>query len=414
MIYLKLINGFKKNIYLLKFNAMKKITSLLLAFIVISSCSVKQAQNQLSSGNYDEAILTTANNLRNNKDKKRKQDLIYLLEEAYAKAKERDEREIDLLAKDANPANLERIFNTYLQMNERQEIIRPLLPLRLMNENREAKFPFENYSDQIVSSKNALSKYLYNNALNRVMLGDKMQSRQAYDDLLYLESINPNFKDTKKLLGDAQFKGTDFVNVSLRNETNILIPQQLQNDLLDFSTYGLNDKWTAYHNVKQKNINYDYGLIVNFRQINISPEQIKEKEFFREKEIKDGKKKLLDARGRVVKDSLGRDVMVDNIKIVKVRVNEFRQFKACQVTAKVDYVDNKSNQLLETFPLASEFVFENFYAKIRGDRRALDEDYKYVNNKPVPFPSSEQMVYDTGEDLKTRLKNIISRNRFRK
>ena len=393
---------------------MKKITSLLLAFIVISSCSVKQAQNQLSSGNYDEAIMTTANNLRNNKDKKRKQDLIYLLEEAYAKAKERDEREIDLLAKDANPANLERIYNTYLQMNERQEIIRPLLPLKLMNENREAKFPFENYSDQIVSSKNALSKYLYNNALNRVMLGDKMQARQAYDDLIYLESINPNFKDTKKLLGDAQFKGTDFVNVSLRNETNILIPQQLQNDLLDFSTYGLNDKWTAYHNVKQKNINYDYGLIVNFRQINISPEQIKEKEFFREKEIKDGKKKLLDARGRVVKDSLGRDVMVDNIKIVKVRVNEFRQFKACQVTAKVDYVDNKSNQLLETFPLASEFIFENFYAKIRGDRRALDEGYKYVNNKPVPFPSSEQMVYDTGEDLKAKLKNIIARNRFRK
>ena len=393
---------------------MKKITSLLLAFIVISSCSVKQAQNQLSSGNYDEAIMTTANNLRNNKDKKRKQDLIYLLEEAYAKAKERDEREIDLLAKDANPANLERIYNTYLQMNERQEIIRPLLPLKLMNENREAKFPFENYSDQIVSSKNALSKYLYNNALNRVMLGDKMQARQAYDDLIYLESINPNFKDTKKLLGDAQFKGTDFVNVSLRNETNILIPQQLQNDLLDFSTYGLNDKWTAYHNVKQKNINYDYGLIVNFRQINISPEQIKEKEFFREKEIKDGKKKLLDARGRVVKDSLGRDVMVDNIKLVKVRVNEFRQFKACQVTAKVDYVDNKSNQLLETFPIASEFIFENFYAKIRGDRRALDEGYTYTNNKLVPFPSSEQMVYDTGEDLKAKLKNIIARNRFRK
>lgn len=392
---------------------MKKITSLFL-FFVFMACGVKNTQRELASGNYDEAIYTAVSNLQNNKDKKRKQDYIKLLELAFAKAKERDEIAIDLLAKDANPANLERIYNTYLTMNSRQESIKPLLPLRVMSENREAKFKFDNYSDQIVSSKNALSKYLYNSALNLVMLGDKMQARKAYDDLIYLESINPGFKDTKKLMADAQSKGTDFVNVSTRNETNMVIPQQLQNDLLDFSTYGLNDKWTAYHSIKQKNIHYDYGLIVNFRQINISPEQIKEKEFNREKQIVDGKKKLLDTRGNVVKDSLGRVVMVDNIKIVKVRVNEFRQSKACQVTAKVDYVDNKTNQLIETFPLASEFIFENFYAKIRGDKRALDQGYTYSNNKPVPFPSNEQMVYDSGEDLKAKLKNIMIRNRFRK
>ena len=65
----------------------------------------------------------------------------------------------------------------------------------------------------------------------------------------------------------------------------MMIPARLQSDLLDFSTFGLNDKWTVYHSNRLKNISYDYGLIVNFRQIAISPEQIKEKELIKQIEL---------------------------------------------------------------------------------------------------------------------------------
>jgi len=144
---------------------------------------------------------------------------------------------------------------------------------------------------------------------------DKMTVRRAYDDLVYLESINPGYKDVNKLMDEARFKGTDFVMVSTKNETNMIIPARLQDDLLDFSTYGLNDKWTVYHNNRQKGITYDYGLIVNFRQINISPEQVKEKQFDKEKVIKDGQKNLLDSNGNVVKDNSGNPIQVDNMKL---------------------------------------------------------------------------------------------------
>jgi len=177
----------------------------------------------------------------------------------------------------------------------------------------------------------------------------------------------------------------------------------------------LNDKWTVYHSNRLKDITYDYGLIVNFRAINISPEQIKEKEFIKEKQIKDGLKTLLDANGNVVRDSLGNPIKVDNFKTIRVNIYEFRQFKATQVTAKVDYIDLKSNQLIETFPLASEFVFEHIYATYNGDRRACDDSYlPFFDRRSVPFPSNEQMVYDSGEDLKAKLKDIIFRNKFRR
>lgn len=394
---------------------MKKITLLLAFLLVISSCAKRETRNMLTSGDYDGAIINAVNGLQGNKNTKGKQDYVYMLEEAFAKAGERDLRNIATWFKDANPRNLEQIYDTYINLNKRQEMIRPLLPLKLLKEGRDAKFPFSDYSDQIVSSKNALAKYLYDNSKALLATKDKMSFRRAYDDLVYLNQLSPNFKDVSQLIETAKFKGTDFVNVYTKNETNMVIPVRLQDDLLDFSTYGLNDKWTVYHSNKVKGIDYDYGMIVNFRQINISPEQVKEKEFQKEKQIKDGVKNLIDANGNVVKDSLGNPIKVDNLKTVSISIYEFAQFKACQVTAKVDYIDFKSNQLIDTFPLASEFTFNHIYSRYKGDKRACEQDY-YPNfdRRAVPFPSNEQMVYDTGEDLKGKLKTIISRNKFRK
>lgn len=367
------------------------------------------------SGEYDGAISNAVNGLKGNKNAKGKQDYVYMLEEAYAKANERDLRNISAWFKDANPRNLEQIYDTYVNLNIRQELVRPLLPLRLLKEGRDAKFIFSDYSDQIVSSKNALVKHLYDNSKALLTTKDKMTFRRAYDDLVYLNELSPNYKDVAQLTETARIKGTDYVNVYTKNETNMVIPVRLQSDLLDFSTFGLNDKWTVYHSNKVKGIDYDYGLILNFRQITISPEQVKEKEFYKEKQIKDGVKNLIDANGNIVKDSLGKPIKVDNFKTIKATIYEFSQFKSAQVTAKVDYVDFKSNQLLDTFPLASEFVFNYVYAKYSGDKRATDESY-YPNfdRRAVPFPSNEQMVYDSGQDLKAKLKDIIVRNKIRK
>jgi hypothetical protein len=394
---------------------MKKITSLLILLILLSSCGKRQTREMLTSGDYDNAIQNAVEGLRGNKTAKGKQDYVYMLEEAFAKAKERDLRNINVWFKDANPQNLEKIYNTYVQLNSRQESIRPLLPLKLLKEGRNAIFPFDDYSDQIVSSKNALAKYLYDNSKALLINKDKNVLRRAYDDLVYLKNLSPGFKDTDKLIEEARFKGTDFVSVYTKNETNMVIPVRLENDLLDFSTLGLNDKWTVYHSNRQKGIDYDYGLVVNFRQINISPEQVKEKELQKEKLIKVGVKNLLNANGQVVRDSLGNPIKVDDMRTVRATVYEFAQFKACQVTAKVDYIDFRNNQLLQTFPLESEFVFNHMYSRLKGDKRACEQEY-YPNfeRRAVPFPSNEQMVYDTGNDLKNKLKDIITRNKFRR
>jgi len=388
---------------------MKKILLLTIFLSILISCSGrKQVEKAVNSGNYDYAISNALSKLKTNKNKKRKQDYIVMLKDAYYKVVERDLEAINHLKKDGNPEQFKNIYEIYAKLNSRQEAIKPVLPLQI---NRKIiEFDFNDYSNEIVDYRYKVSDYLADKGLDLLDSNSKYNAREAYDIFNYIESINPNFEDVRNLMVEAHQTGTDYIIVSIENHTRQIIPVRLEEDLLNFDTYGLNQFWTVYHANTSNDIKYDYAMKLQLKRINISPEQIKEREILREKEIVDGWEYKLDNNGNVVKDSLGNDIKLDKIVKVKARFLEFVQLKSTQVIADVVYIDSKSNTLLDTFTIDSEFVFENIFAKVRGDKRALNgEDRKILNNnRRVPFPSNEQMVYDTGEDLKLKLKDIIN------
>ncbi len=390
---------------------MKKILPLFIITLLVISCSsVKKTQQAINFGNYDAAINTAVKNLRINKTKKSNQSYVLMLEEAFSKAVARDKDKIKFLKADGNPANLESIYNLYTLLNNRQESIKPLLPLPILNKGKNAKFHFEDYTSDILTYKDKLSLYLYNKAENQLNASqNKLDFRAVFDDLKYIDQINPDFKNTKSLIEEAHYKGTDFVLVTLKNKTDKIIPVRLEQDLLNFDTYGLNNLWTVYNTVKQPNQNYDYQLEINFREINISPERMKEKVIIQEKQVKDGWKYLIDNNGNEVKDSLGNTVKVDKFKTIKSKVHKFSQFKSVQVIGQVNYYNLITNELVKSFPLSSEFVFEHHYATYSGNKKAINkQNLTLLNYKKVSFPSNEQMIYDSGENLKKKIKAIIS------
>ncbi|MGK0412619.1 MAG: hypothetical protein ACJA1B_000817, partial [Polaribacter sp.] len=316
--------------------------------------------------------------------------------------------------KDKNPENLENIFGLYVALKDRQEIIKPLLPLPILKKNKNAKFLFNNYDEEIISTKNQLSNFLYQKVNKLLNNNNKFDYRNAYEELAYLEKINPNFKDVLDLMALAQQKGMAFVFVSMKNETEKVIPKRLEEDLLNFDTYGLNDLWTIYHSKKDAKITYDFGLELNLRAIEVSPEQVREKQIIKEKQIVNGFKYLLDDDGNQVKDSLGNKIKVDKLLNVGCELYQFTQFKTAKVSGQVKYVDFYTNQTVQVYPIKSEFVFEHLYARFDGDKRALEESLlDLLTLKAIAFPTNEQMIYDTGNDLKQQLKSIITRNRFR-
>ena len=394
---------------------MKKNLLFISVFICITSCSsVKFTQEAINNGNYQQAIEIAVKNLQKNKLKKGNQPYVLMLQDAFVKATAKDLNTISFLKKDKNPENLEKIFVIYNDLKDRQELIKPLLPLPILKKNKNATFEFSNYDDAIINTKNTLSDYLYAKAKELFNNDNKFDYRDAYDDLAYVAQINPNFKDVRDLMIIAQKKGVDYVFVSMKNETDKVIPKRLEEDLLNFDTYGLNDLWTIYHNKKDTKINYDFGLELNLRTIEVSPEQVREKQLIKEKQVVDGFKYLLDDKGNQVKDSLGNKIKIDKLVNVRCEFYQFTQFKSAKVVGQVKYVDLYSKQILQVYPIESQFNFEHIYARFDGDKRALETSLlDLLVLKAIAFPTNEQMIYDTGNDLKQRLKGIITRNRFR-
>lgn len=393
---------------------MKKVL-LLSTILVLAACGgVKKTQEALNTGNYVTAMNKAIKNLADNKTKKGNQEYITLLEEAFAKNTDREQQEIAFLQNDGNPTNLESIYNKYLQLKQIQERIKPLLPLYINDEGRNARFNFVNYDNKILNTKDDLSEHLYESATGLLANAKyKADFRAAYDDLKYLQEINPGYRETVAKMDEAYNKGLEYVRVEIGNETEQIIPERLEKELLDFNAFGIDNFWLQYHTNPLKNIKYDYAMNVDFMEINVSPERVNETQIIKEKQIKDGWQYLLDDDGNVVKDSLGNKIKVDKMRTVTCKFFQFTQTKSAQIGAKVSFMDLNSGQEINSYPLSSQFVFEHIFANYQGDKRALEDDLLvFLNAREVPFPTNEQMVYDAGEDLKSRLKGIVSKYQF--
>ncbi len=390
------------------------ITLLSITLLLVACNSVKRNQKLLAKGNYNQAIALAVKKLQKNKGSEKNDAHIILLEEAYKKAVEEDTRRITFLKKENDPATTREVYHLYHDLNGRQELIRPLLPLYSRSLDRNARFKLVNYTDDLIASKKAFLEYLYHEAslyMNKQSIADY---RTAYNIYCEIDELQSNYKDVHTLKEDAHFYGTDFIFVTLNNRSGQIIPFRLERELLDFNTYGLDDFWTEYHSERQQSIDYNFGIALNFREIAISPERISEKEIIRKKRIKDGWEYKRDRDGNIIRDSLGNGIKVDKYANVTARLIVTEQTKSVLVGGNVVYRDLIARRDLNSYPLSSEFIFENIFATYSGDKRALDdEDWDLINNRFVYFPSNEQMVLDAGEDIKIRLKEILKNNSIR-
>ncbi len=391
---------------------MKRFSLLTVLVSALVSCSAKkQIESAISHGNYDQAIHEALQKLENNKDKKRKQDYIVMLEDAYYKVLEEDLKTITHLKKDGNPERYKTIYETYVDLEARQNAIKRLLPLKI--NGKTLNLQFNDYSSDIVDYRYKTSDYLIDQGITLLDSKNKSNARKAHGIFTYIEGINPNFEETRSLITEAHDKGMDYVHISIANQTQQLIPQNLEVELLDFNTYGINQFWTTYHSQKEDSLDYDFGMQLQLKQINISPERINERQQLRERQIVDGWTYQLDADDNVMKDSLGNDIKIDKIINVRARFVEVLQTKSAHVIADVVYTDLKQKQVIDAFSLESGFVFENVFGRFRGDERALSRDDRtLLRQDQLNFPSDTQMVYDTGEDLKLKLKDIMNSYRL--
>lgn len=374
--------------------------------LLVFSCA--NPYKEMQKGNYSKAIKICKKKLlkANKKDKH-----ILILEKAYNKAVKRDKDRIKFLQTENRDENMVEVFEIYEKLKWRQENISSLLPLEIISEGRNANIKTENYDKQIIDSKEKAVKFLYDNSVDLLKKDDKYDARKAYDQLTKVSNIYPGYKQTNQLIDKAKAKGTN--NVILKTNTantGVIIPSQLDNELKKIELNGLNKKWIEYHSRPSKSVYYDYDVIINFEELNLSPNSEKIKEYQENKVIPDGFEYVLDQNGNVKKDSLGNDIKLPKTKTIVANIREAIYHKEGFIRGNVNYFNNANGSLIKAVPFSEQLIYHYEFAElVSGTTVALTEKTKVKLQNPVHpgWPSDEEIIMVASENLKKSIKTII-------
>ncbi len=388
---------------------MKGTLSLLLIVILFSCNSTRKVERALLEGDYYSAINMALNQIQKGRDNAKTEDQKVILQKAFEKYQDSQLEKIDFLTESPSP-HQEEIYETYNDLYATQRDIEPVLPL--YHRNKKLKFKFEDITTQLLEAKRNYAEYLYQSAKSFMNNGDVMSYRTAYDTFDQLQRLIPDYKDTNRLMVKSAELGTNYVFVQLFNDSEIAIPKALEEDILNFNTYGLEDQWTVYHANKSDGKPYNYNIDLKFQSIIFSPERIVEKEVPVSKQIEITENQK-DRDGNIIRDSEGQPLTYTRNETVNGIMNTISQEKLVSIVANVDYYDNSTNQKMNSYKLNSQFLFANNFATFEGDRKALSDDQlALLVGQAVPFPSNEQMLYDAAEDIKNKLQAILKRHNF--
>ncbi len=381
----------------------------LLAFL-LTACHT--AQKFVESGDYDSAIDFCVQKLQGKP--KKKIEYVQGLEVAFQKAQSRDLATIDQLMATDRPENWERINQIHRIIRNRQNKIAPLLPLS-DKDGYQAKFAFVNIEKLENESCEKAAAYLYDRAqtsLSKAERGDKQAARDAYYDLVDLGNrYFHDYKDKAQMMQQARTLGTSYVLFEVKNQSDKVLPKAFAERILAIGKRDLDSEWKSYYFAAAEGIQFDYKAIFKIRQIDISPERVQERQYIDEKEIEDGYDYVLDAKGNVMKDTLGNDVKVKRYARIRAFVTEVHQSKGARLTGFVEVHDAYRNTLLGTRDLGTEVLFDHYASTFSGDQRALTNDScNRIGGVPVSFPRDEDMLVQAADRLKPDLRDELRRN----
>lgn len=380
--------------------------SLSLSLNLVSCASVDK---MVERGDYDDAIRLATKKLAG---KKKKEEYVIALEKGFEKITRQDMASIDARSTSNRAEDWESIIRTARNIESRQDRIEPLLPLVSENGYR-AKFTFIQ-TDKIINEAKDKLVSLYENRLIELVkaarAGNKSSAREAYDLLNHMRSINgdyvrPELKEEMRQLGINQ------IIIAVENNSQAFIPNSVMDELManDFSRN--NGDWNRFYLSDVDGLEPDFSIKLKIQEIYVTPDAGQERRADYSKEIVDGWEYVLDARGNVLKDSLGNDVKRDKLVRVNATILELAQSKRALLRSRVEIVNEHTGQQICSENIEVEEIFSHVARNIIGDDRALEPAMR-TRIQPLPFPSESDLIRDAFRGLKPKFVNEVRNANF--
>ena len=382
---------------------MKNITfPFFVFFLLMASISCTSIEKLVDTGQYDKAIYFATNKLSGAKVKK--VEYVKGLETAFKKATDKDMAYIEKLKNEGNPESWETILSVYATISNRQESIRPLLPLTDEN-GKKANFLFVNTNDLEKEAKEQTINFLYSSAKDFLQEArstkDRIPARKAYDALLRLKNYSARFMDVPQLEREARELGTTKILVNVQNYSQAVLPAGLEDEILRLGFRDLDREWQKFDAYPERNREYDLGITLILSNVQVSPGSVSEKSFSEKKEIPDGFQYLLDEKGNVRKDTAGNDIKLPKNKVIEAQILEVFQSKSAGLSGRLEVIDLHTKGVRESRDINAVAIFENRAASFKGDERALTEDTKKrLGNRPAVFPTDAILLLEAARKLR--------------
>ena len=386
--------------------------SLLLALLVIVFSSCASIDKMMDEGRYDELISLAKRKLVGKKKKNAK--YVAAAEEAFNRANQRDLAEIKGLKAIGDLRAWDNIHNIATEIALRQNKIGSLLPL-VDKFGYQANFKMIDTYPIINEAGLEASKWLYQLGEEALAIAkerkDKHAARTAFRHFENIGKYRTDYKDITNLKEEAYALGLSRILVTMQNESNLVIPRQFEEELLELNFNRVQDFWNEYYTESPKNEVLDFSVIFHLRNINVGPEQLRESRQEYVREVRDGWEYVLDENGNVAKDTSGNDIRQDRYVNVRAEILRIAQTKRSELRGKIAIYSIHEDRLIDSHNVNVYADFNNTAQRVFGDRRAL-QGVSWNEGEPIPFPTNEEMIFRTADKVKPLLIRKIKNSRF--
>jgi len=379
---------------------------LFIAALLVSGCG--SSKKQLEVGNYDAAINKAVTELRKNpKDEKE----IAILERAMNIALEQDNERIRLLKIEGRTNAWDEIYLIYKKMSDRQSAVRTVTPIRY--EGRTIEWPYVDYMQEMVIAKKKAADFYYAHGQELMKNGTKDSYRQAFAEFVRAREYVGDYPNIDQMMQESKYLGISRAYVTVKNYSATKFPDEFEKELLALDLPRLNNEWVEYHTTMPgDDTQIDYLVSINLRTVAVSPDKQFQRDTLVKATVEDGFDYVKDARGNVLKDSLGNDVKVKKYSNLQCALIRTFQVKECIIQGDVEMKALYPERTIKKEPIGATSNFEHISARAIGDVNALTpEQKKMLQSSIVEFPMDFEMIIMCTENLKNAIRGFMEANR---
>ena len=384
----------------------RTIGILFVAAMLMSGCG--SSKKQLEIGNYDAAISKAVAELRKKPDSEKD---IETLERAMNIALEQDNERIRFLKMEGRANAWDEIYMIYQKMNDRQSAVRTVTPIRY--QGRSIEWPYVDYMQEMVDAKKKAADFYYEHGQELMKNNTKESYRQAYAEFSRARDYMGDYPNIDQMMQESHYLGISRAWVTVKNYSAIQFPEEFEKELLALDLPRLNKEWVEYHTTMPGNdTQIDYQININLRMIAVTPDRQYQRDTLVKATVEDGFEYVKDARGNVMKDSLGNDIKVKKFKELQCALIQTVQAKECVIQGDVEMLSFYPERTIKKEPIGARSNFEHISARAIGDVNALSEEQKkMLQSQPVQFPMDIDMVIMCTENLKSAIRGFMQANR---